>query len=406
MRNVIYIENLRLVSHALLISTILLTGIFLRMALTLYGHNYDVLSYRIVADIMLNGGNVYAETGRYNYAPIWFLTLRVLDLLPSFGFDALVALRTKVAALLTLTDVGIFVFLLQRYGLRIATLFFLNPISIIITGYHSQFDNVAIFVAIISVSIMDRGDQRDATKTRWRWALGLVGLGLSLCIKHVLFMFPFWLALKEQNWRRKILIIAVPIAIFLVSFAPYWNVGHDGIIHNVFQYRSFQNGPLWYMILPHVLYELLPKTGLFIVALALLGIAMRPARRFDSLLVYLVAVVVFSSSLANQYLAIPVVAIAVMWNTQFRIYTFIVTIFLLLHGDGLGIVSSSHSVLNLYGYPAQLFYGISAAVLGAGLAIELLDKRWHRAASFLWQAIVGSLSWMKKESIHQIRTPI
>jgi hypothetical protein len=406
MRNVIYIANPRLFAHALLITTTLLTGIVLRMALTLHGHNYDVLSYRIVADIMANGGNVYQQTERYNYAPIWFWTLHLLDLLPSFGLDAIVVLRTKVAALLTLTDVGIFVFLLQRYDLRIATFFFFNPISIIITGYHNQFDNVAIFVAIISVFVMDRVDQRDVTKTRWRWVLGLAGLGLSLCIKHVLFMFPFWLALKEPNWRRKLLIVAVPIGIFLISFAPYWRVGHEGIIHNVFQYRSFQNGPLWYVIVPHILHEILPKTGLFIVALALLGIVMRSAKRFDSLLVYLVAVVVFSSSLANQYFAIPVVAIAVLWNTQFRIYTFIVTIFLLFHNDGLNIISSSHGVLNLYGYPTQLFYGISAAVLGAGLAIELLDKRWHRTASFLWQAIVGILSWMKKESIHQFRTPI
>lgn len=406
MRNVIDIANLRLVTNARLIPPILLTGISLRMALALHGHNYDVLSYRIVADIMSHGGNVYAQTDRYNYAPVWFLILRTLDLLPSFGLDTLVTLRTKIAALLTLADVGIFVFLLQRYDLRTATLFFLNPISIIISGYHNQFDNVAIFVAIISVSTMDKVDQRDVMKIRCRWALGIAGLGLSLCIKHILFMFPFWLALKEPNWTRKLLIITVPIGIFLISFAPYWRVGHEGIIYNVFQYRSFQNGPLWYAILPHMLYEILPQTGLFIAALALVGIAVRAEKRFDSLLTYLVAVVVFSSSLANQYFAIPLVAISVLWNTQFRIYTFVVTIFLLLHGDGLHIISASHGVLNFYGYPTQFFYSVSAAVLGAGLAVELLDKRWRRTPSFLWQTIVEFLLWMKKETIHQIRTPI
>ena len=47
---------------------------------------------------------------------------------------------------------------------------------------------------------------------------------------------------------------------------------------------------------------------------------------------YLICVVIFSSGIFNQYLAIPLVSIAILWNNYFLIYV-LLTIFLLL-GDG------------------------------------------------------------------------
>lgn len=400
------ITNILSRGHIRSIALVLLIGITLRMILTLHDYNYDVISYRIVADIIDRGGNVYAETDRYNYAPSWFYTLHALDVLPSLGLDPLVALRTKVAALLTLVDVGIFTFLLQRYELRIAALFFLNPISIIISGHHNQFDNTAVFIALIAIAIMKEGDDAPLEKTGPRWLLGLIGLGLSLCIKHILFLFPFWLALKEPNWRRKLVAITIPIGIFLGSFVPYWTGGHDGIVQNVFQYRSFQNGPLWYAILPHMLFEILPQTLLFIGSLTLMGFAVRERPRFDSLLIYLLSVIIFSSALANQYLAIPIAAIAILWNTEFFIFTVVMTVFLLAHDDGLHLLSPLGGGLTFRGYPSQFFYSVGVMILGAGLASVLLGEHWQRAISLLRQIIWSSWKWIKTEILHQFRTPI
>ncbi|HEX7852539.1 MAG TPA: hypothetical protein VF503_02485 [Sphingobium sp.] len=387
------------------IALALFIGIAIRMILSLHGYNYDVISYRIVSDIMDLGGNVYAETDRYNYAPFWFYTLHALDMLPSLGLNPLIALRIKVATLLTVVDVGIFVFLLQRYEFRIAVLFFLNPISIIISGHHNQFDNIAIFIALIAIAIMTEGSDSSIDKIGPRWLLGLVGLGLSLCIKHILFLFPFWLALKEPSWRRKIGTITIPIGIFLGSFAPYWTAGHEGIVQNVFQYRSFQNGPLWYAVLPHVLFEILPQTLLFIGSLTLMGFAVRERTRFDSLLIYLLAVIIFSSALANQYLAIPVTAIAILWNTEFFIFTVVMTVFLLVHDDGLHLLSPLGDGLTFRGYPSQFFYSIGIIILGIGLARILLSEHWQRAISLLRQIILSFWKWIKTEMLNQFRTP-
>jgi len=48
-----------------------------------------------------------------------------------------------MAGFLSLVDLGIFFVLWKKFGRPAAALFFLNPISVIITGYQSQFDNLA-----------------------------------------------------------------------------------------------------------------------------------------------------------------------------------------------------------------------------------------------------------------------
>ncbi len=59
---------------------IIVIGTLIRLAIAQRGYNFDIASYRIVADIMANDGNVYLETQRYNYGPIWFYILSFLAL--------------------------------------------------------------------------------------------------------------------------------------------------------------------------------------------------------------------------------------------------------------------------------------------------------------------------------------
>ncbi len=54
------------------------TAVRLYLAYEFYG-NYDTTSYEIVAAIVKRGGNVYAETSRYNYSPLWSLMLGALN---------------------------------------------------------------------------------------------------------------------------------------------------------------------------------------------------------------------------------------------------------------------------------------------------------------------------------------
>lgn len=343
---------------------VLAIGIAARLALPLLGHNFDVDSYRIVADIMADDGNVYAETARYNYGPIWFLIVHALDLLPGPpNADPAVALHFKIAGFLTLVDMGLFAILARRFSVKVGTLFFLNPVSILITGYHSQFDNLAVLLAFAAVVLFDR-----VKGTRGR-ALLLAGLGLSLMAKHLLFLLPLWLAMRPQGWWQRFFTLAVPYGIFALGFVPYLRGGMEGIVANVFLYRSQGNSPLWRTLLPDGLLDIVPLMVFFIAAMLALGWLVRERRVFDQLRIYFIALVVFSSAIANQYLAIPAAPIAASWNLAYAAFSQVGTLVLLLDGNGLRLAGA---VWN----PAltQLGYTLCVFALAVGLAMDVTGK--------------------------------
>ena len=203
---------------------VLLTGLAARFWVATCGHNFDFDSYRIVADLMAQGKNVYASTDRYCYGPGWFTVIHLLDALAGHRADIF---RWLLIGFLSAADVAIALMLWRQFGLLAAAFFFLNPVSIIITGYHNQFDNVAICLGLLAV--IRFGDDFEKPLSGRKWS-ALLLLGLSLTTKHVFFMFPFWLAVKQRGLLQKCLIVAVPTVIFLASFLPYWSVGHAGII--------------------------------------------------------------------------------------------------------------------------------------------------------------------------------
>ncbi len=127
-------------------------GIMIRYVVMAFGNNFDFESYKIVGEIAGNFRNVYAETSRYNYAPIFLCIQGVLYRLSIYaGANQEWMYRILIVTVLTMADLGITAFIANRYSYVKALLFFLNPVSIIITGYHNQFDNIAVLFALLSI---------------------------------------------------------------------------------------------------------------------------------------------------------------------------------------------------------------------------------------------------------------
>lgn len=156
-------------------------GFFLRLFVATQGFNWDYESYLIVIDIIDKGKNVYAETGRYNYGPIWAY---ILNGLYFFSGNNEQVFRYILAGFLSFVDLGIFLVLCKNVNKTAAYLFFLNPISIIISGLHNQFDNLAILLAMSSVLMYGNEFENPITKRKLG---GLLLLGFSLVTKHVFF---------------------------------------------------------------------------------------------------------------------------------------------------------------------------------------------------------------------------
>lgn len=126
-------------------------GIMLRYLVMSLGYNYDFTSYCIVGEISGNLRNVYAETTRYNYGPIFLCIQGVFYRISQIKPDNwMLIYRVMIVTVLTMADLGIAAFIANRHSYFKALVFFLNPVSIIITGFHNQFDNIAVMLALIS----------------------------------------------------------------------------------------------------------------------------------------------------------------------------------------------------------------------------------------------------------------
>jgi hypothetical protein len=301
-------------------------GFLARLYISTLGHNYDLESYVIVSDLVAGGQNVYAGTPRYNYGPVWFLILGALrHLRDALGFQDLQGLHLLVACFLSFVDLVIAMILRTRYGLFAAVFFLLNPVSLLITGYHSQFDNLAVLFALISWIMLERARANDSLAF-------LMGssfvMGLSLVTKHIMLFFPLWILLGESfiPIRRRVAWVGLAYSIFFLSFVPWAvdPVGLTGIVDHVFRYRSFfGNGllpSLWGGLasIAGISWDFatiadtpIPMATFFLMMIGTGALVARfdPKHLFPW---YLVAMLAWTPSIADQYLAIPLVAVAIM----------------------------------------------------------------------------------------------
>jgi hypothetical protein len=315
---------------------IVLVGLSLRMFVMTLGHNYDFESHLIVGKIVSSGGNVYAETSRYNYGPIFSVILGLLYSVSSMFANPLFAYRVFIVCLLTCFDIALAYLLYKKYeNFNLAALYFLNPVSIIITGYHNQFDVMAVCMGYMGCVLANDRDELFTKKD-----LGaIILLSLSIATKHLLSFFSLWILFnKHMPMKKRLAYGLVPISFFFISFLPYLPGGYRGILENVFMYRSLNNFPLLHLFLQRFHVDT-AYLYCFVIFISLLGYYTRTMRLHDQILFYFLGLVCFSSALTNQYLAIPVLSICILGGFLKHVYFAVTGLFLVLSPNGLNLYS-------------------------------------------------------------------
>ncbi|MBX0328717.1 hypothetical protein K2Z83_13625 [Oscillochloris sp. ZM17-4] len=296
-------------------------GVALRLALA-FAHpgNYDQQSYEIVAAIMRRGGNVYQETHRYNYSPLWAYCLLLFS---HIGETVSLPLNVVVRTCLTGVDVLIAACIalisgavpLMRRSYAYA-LYMLNPVPILLVGYHGQFENLAMLPLLVAVYLVVR--KREPSP------LLIVGLGaLAVIIKHNV-IFPVWLLLWYQapSPRKAALWMALVAAAFGASFLPFLHLGWQGVLTNVFGYSSGARKYGFDLLLP------VPLTrGVFFLLLIAHPFIARTYLRLPldqgiqfSIVIFLASIYGFS----DQYFILPVMLGAICcprWNNLYTVAT-------------------------------------------------------------------------------------
>jgi hypothetical protein len=335
----------------------LCVGAALRIWVSTLGYNDDFLFWSHVASLVAAGKNVYAET-KYNYGPIW---AQILPLIKWADSTLRVnALHMSIGGFLTAVDISIAIILVRLGGYTAGIIFMLCPVSILLTGYHSQIDNLAILFALLSWYVVRRTPSV-TDSGRVRIVLAAFLMGVSLATKQSMLFFPFWVLFwPGRPVVQRIMYCLLAYAFCAATFVPFATspAAAVGISENVIHYRGLWAGlfprlvslvvppeqvAAWFSWVPFSWVHLLsPLDLVWAMAMVLTGIAV--ARKFprDLPFVYLIALLAYTPSMAEQYLAIPVASCAIYWR-RWQSWAYIVIALALLSSSPVNI-GSLHAV--------------------------------------------------------------
>lgn len=348
------------------------------------GHNFDFESYQKVLEAGRLGLTPW-QTNRYNYGPTWSLILRAFDWT---GSKTNTGLRFQIVALLTIADLYISYFIYRFKGPLIAALFFVNPISVFITGYHNQFDNLAIAIVCGSILVLKRNNFQNIFSQH---LIAVILLGITLTLKHIFLFFILWLMARQKTVLLKLLYLFGPLLLLALSMLPYLGSSWASIKLNVIDYKSFNNSPFLTLI---GLEEIIDPTSFFVLLMCALAYIFRKIELEQSFFIYCVLLVTFSPAVANQYLVTAAVGAFGLLNRGFIVYTIYGGYWLMVSHHGLGIVRETRVVGNLFyfvplptyvlhvGYtvfPILLIYGLTVCYKSSRQSGSVVERRTRNA---------------------------
>ena len=288
---------------------------------------YDEFDFRqelLTGEIAASGRNVYAEQKYYNYGPIFFIILGWFYKAAYCFSNSILAFKLMLTSILTLADLLTTILIAKKAGLKWALLFFGNPISLHVGAYTSQFDALTFTFAAYGINFLEESSKSKAITLNDVY--GIILLSLSFITKHILWAFPLWILFSTRiDSRKKIIYAFIPPLLFLLSFIPYWNEGQQGIMNNVFLYRSGKNFPLIaFGFIKYTLGRLLPMLRkisfpafpVYVILISLSGYVFRHEKVYNLFLLYTMAMVCFASGIYENYFTIPLMAIFIFSHSN------------------------------------------------------------------------------------------
>jgi hypothetical protein len=287
-----------------------------------------------VSKFVVDGKNVYANYKNYNYSPVWFHFLGAFQRLDQ-RFGAL-TFSCITRSFLTFIDLLTLLFLLfiargeQISLVKTSIFFYLNPVSYLITGYHGQFENFAIFMVVVGLFAYLRLRQKPVLGNILLWSFATFGM----IIKHNIF-FELIICLNRaiKRYWLKFLLFVISVSIFLLLFIPYWDEGKDGIIKNVFRYGGGYIGR--YGIL--TLVKIGKLKWAFIVGMFTFPLFLKSKDIIRQCLMGMLFFMAFTTGISIQYFILPIALGALRPSKGFLVYSLGATLFTIGSGNNVAV---------------------------------------------------------------------
>lgn len=372
----------------LLVFSILAACVFtLKLYISTLGYNNDMEIWKHVSEGMFEGfpkGRViYTYTQFYNHGPIRSYALYFLAAwLHKMALPDMFSFHISIVFFLAISDTLIAMLLWKLFGKVVAFIFLLNPVSLLITGYHSQVGTIPIMLGLFSwYCLLKSKVSWEAKDTKYKklLAVSAVLLGISLGIKHILFFFPMYIFFMHRRHKLFsltdiILYCGIVYSIFFGLFGVEilrdsyhpMAITYRNIKMFVFDYRS---GGLYgtsgfaqliKLFIPEYYIEkyfswipFFSGYSFFFVSLLMSYGVLTINKVKDVKLIlplYLLAMFCFSPSLANQYMVVPLIAMSVYYKNLLSFGFFIFTFMHLAGGP-------SANISGLVKYPMGLIIG-------------------------------------------------
>lgn len=305
---------------------IFLNGILIRLILANSQHfNHDVWMSHRLSQMLSQGLDPY-ELTNYNTTPLWFIFLNVFGKLASIfegiPYPFIHRAFTSGVDLLTLLVLLRLAELLRSPKLPIALFFYLNPVSVLISGFHGQFDNFALLIFFSGIFLYYYFGEHTLKGKASLWGLSTLGMTM----KHIIF-YEVIVALNVSIRRRwvRLLLFGGTVLIFLMSFGLYWQTSAAYIVRNVFLYSSekgfygltslFGYGP----VMPI----------LFVVGLVLFPFFILKRDLLTQALLSILFFLTFTTGIGQQYFVLPIALGAFRPSLGFFVYSIVGSCFLL-----------------------------------------------------------------------------
>ncbi len=325
----------------LVLTFLALLGMYFRLNFANGPFNLDVKNFIDNIKIISDGKNIYTATVYYNYSPL-FLSILVLTQALYLVFNQLFSYAFLIRTILSVFDVlsMVLIYFLVRdetsskiEGYIAAGLFILNPVSIILTGHHGQFENIAIYFLLLTLYLKKRG-----ARTAFVW----LAIAVAFSIKHILLFHAFYLMIY---WYRKkgLILFALLLLFFILTFVPYANQDNiDNIYKQVIAYSglgTFYGVSYWInsvCVSCHNAWQSSYAKYAFIFIMFVASYFLAKNKK-STLNIISLLFLTLTTGIGIQYFILPIALFCIRRSMSLLYYTIGVTLFMLGNPDELNL---------------------------------------------------------------------
>lgn len=329
------------------LSVIIFLGLTLRLFIaSTNSTNFDMNIFFMNAQLFLEGKwNIYYYNWNHVYSPaIFFINGGLGIIQQSLSFLPYPFIQRAYISFIDVITLFILIKIAIKNKIsptRTAAFFFLNPATILLSGYHGQFDNNAVFFLLFAIWLNFFTSNKNRNfKKNFAWFFLTLGFIIKHIIPFQIFLIELYMFKKHSLIKGGILFL-MSILIFLATFIPYYNNDESKFV--IKEYVIGYQGQATITGITGIIRFLCVECEIFDIRLytlyryVFMAIGMvfsifilRKTDLMRSLLMSFLFFLTFSSAHSAQYFVLPMAVGALFPTRWFMAYSTIVTIFLLV----------------------------------------------------------------------------